>query len=46
MYKSPNLALDGMLKTCDVANTIEPSLWVNIRGNKQQQDAISKNNKK
>ena len=35
MYKSPNLvALDGPLDTRDVANKIEPSLWVYIRGNK------------
>ena len=47
MYKSPNLTrLDEVDETRDVANKIEPSLWVNIRGNKQQQDAISKNNNK
>lgn len=34
MYKSLNLALDEPFKTRDVANKIEPSLWVYIRGNK------------
>ena len=45
MYKSPNLALDEVDETRDVANKIEPSLWVNMEVIKQQQDAISNNKK-
>ncbi len=46
MYKSPNLELDGPLDTRDVANKIEPSLWVYMEAIKQHTRQAISNNKK